>query len=279
VLDIPVLFGRDVSWSDTAAAEYPIVIGSDLARKMWGDANPIGRELQSPGLQGLSQDSMSMTVVGVYDATHQLPGMRFMGATARTNSPYRAYTAHGKHWRRDQILVRTRAVAEPFLPTLQEYFREIAPSIPVTSMRTLEQIDNQEYLITVRVAMLAGAGGALALLLASLGLYGVVSLAVQQRTREIGIRLAVGANPTRVTRMFLASGVRVSVVALLLGLPLSVAGLKIALSQAVIIAPGVNAYIIGVVIAVVLLLVATAATWLPARRASQLYPAMTLRAQ
>jgi ABC-type antimicrobial peptide transport system permease subunit len=127
------------------------------------------------------------------------------------------------------------------------------------------------------VSALAGAAGALALLLASLGLYGVVSLAVRQRTREIGIRIAVGAHPMWVARMFLASGVRVSLVALALGLPLSIAALKIGLSQGIVIAPQVHPYLIGVVIALVLLAVASAATWVPARRAALVEPATTLR--
>jgi ABC-type antimicrobial peptide transport system permease subunit len=126
---------------------------------------------------------------------------------------------------------------------------------------------------------LAGAGGALALLLASLGLYGVVALAVRQRTREIGIRIAVGAHPMRVARMFLASGVRVSLVALAVGLPLSIAALKIGLSQGLVIAPEVNPYLIGIVIAPVLLAVASAATWGPARRAALVDPARTLRVE
>ena len=133
--------------------------------------------------------------------------------------------------------------------------------------------------MTLRVSALAGAGGALALLLASLGLYGVVSLAVRQRTREIGIRIAVGAHPMRVARMFLVSGVRVSLFALALGLPLSVAALKVGLSQGVVIAPQVNAYLIGAVIALVLLAVASLATWLPARRAALVDPARTLRVE
>ncbi len=132
---------------------------------------------------------------------------------------------------------------------------------------------------TLRVAALAGAGGGLALLLASLGLYGVVSLAVRQRTREIGIRIAVGAHPMRVARMFLASGVRMSLVALALGLPLSIAALKIGPSQGLVIAPQVNPYLIGIVIAPVLVAVASAATWVPARRAALVNPATTLRTE
>jgi ABC-type antimicrobial peptide transport system permease subunit len=117
-----------------------------------------------------------------------------------------------------------------------------------------------------------------ALLLAALGLYGVVSLAVQQRTREIGIRIAVGGRPHAVARMFLASGVKVGAVGLAFGLPLSMAALKFAKLQGVIAdAPGVNVGVIGGVIALLLLGVAAAAAWLPARRAAQINPASTLR--
>jgi len=277
LVDVPILLGRDVSYADTIAADHPVVISSDLARSLWGDASPIGRRLNSPALAGLKQDSMSLTVVGVYDASQRLPGMRFAGGTARSDVTARVFTAYGKHWRRDRILVRTRGPAEPFLPELQRFVRSAAPSLPVTSMRTLAQVDAQMYRDTLQMALLSGAAGAVALILASLGLYGVVSLAVRQRTREIGIRIAVGAHPMRVARMFLASGMRVSAVALLVGLPLSIVALRVAISQGVMIAPGVNPYLIGAAIAVILMAVASAATWMPARRAAQVDPATTLR--
>jgi ABC-type antimicrobial peptide transport system permease subunit len=146
-------------------------------------------------------------------------------------------------------------------------------------MLTLAQLDEQQYAETLKMSALAGARGALALLLASLGLYGVVSLAVRQRTREIGIRLALGAQPMRVSRMFLVSGLRASLVALALGLPLSVAALKIGIAQGVVIAPQVNPYLIGGAIALILLTVAAAATWVPARRAALVNPRQTLSAE
>jgi putative ABC transport system permease protein len=279
VVDVPIILGRDVSLADTAGTDHPVVIGSDLARALWGDASPIGRKLASPALRGLEQDSISMTVIGVYDATRQLPGMTWNGGTARTDTPARVFTAHGKQWRHDRVLVRTRGPAAPFVQELRRFVRLRAPSLPVTSMLTLAQEDERHYRENLRVAALAGAGGALALLLASLGLYGVVSLAVRQRTREIGIRIALGAYPMRVARMFLASGVRASVVALAIGLPLSVAALKLGLAQGIVIAPRVNPYLIGVVIALVLLAVASAATCMPARRAALVDPARTLRVE
>ena len=189
------------------------------------------------------------------------------------------FTARGKQWGRDRILVRTRALAAPSVPELYRFIREAAPSLPVASMRTLEQVDEMEYRETLLISSMAGAGGVLALLLASLGLYGVVSLAVRQSTREIGIRIAVGATPRTVMRSYLYSGVRASLVALALGLPLSIAALKVGLSQGVVIAQDVNPWLIGMSIAPLLLAVAAAATWVPARRAALVDPAVTLRVE
>ena len=128
------------------------------------------------------------------------------------------------------------------------------------------------------VPLLMGPCGIFALLLSSLGLYGVVSLAVQQRTREIGIRIAVGANPGRVTRMFLESGVKVCAFALVIGLPLSLVAVRMAENEGFVIGPGVNVWLIGAGIALLLVGVAAGATWVPARRASRVDPALTLRA-
>jgi predicted permease len=283
LVEVPIVLGRDVSLADTAAADYPVVIGSDLARSLWGDAHPVGRRLASPPLPGLGQqDSLVMTVVGVYDASRRLPGLSWNGQATRagiTASVARVYTARDKQWRHDRVLVRTHGPAEPFLPELQRFIRAAAPALPVAGVQTLAQQDESAYKDTVRTALLAGAGGVLALLLTSLGLYGVVSLAVQQRTREIGVRIAVGAAPTQVTSMFLASGVRVSIVAMLVGLPLSIAVFRIGMSQGIILAPAVNVWAIGGAIAAILVAVASAATWVPARRAARVDPATTLRVE
>ena len=146
-------------------------------------------------------------------------------------------------------------------------------------MKTLEQVDDEDFREAMRISMMAGAGGLVALLLASLGLYGVVSLSVQQRIREIGIRIAVGARPAVVTRMFLASGVRVSAIALLFGIPLSFAAVKIGVSLGMVFGPSVNVPLLSAATAAILVAVAVLATWAPARRAARVDPATTLRSQ
>jgi len=279
LVDVPILFGRDVAWSDTIAVDYPVVIGSDLARRMWNEGNPIGRTLTSAPIKdiGGQSDSITLTIVGVYDASQKMPEMTWLGYGAGGDTPIRVLTAFGKHWRHDRVLVRTRGPADSYVADLQRYLRSVAPALPVAGAKTLAQIDAEAYTDTMMMATAAGIGGALALLLASLGLYGVVSLAVRQRTREIGIRIALGAHPARVARSFLVSGLRVSILAIAIGLPLSIFALDFGIKQGIIITPTVSLSLLGVAIAAILVTVATAATWVPARRAALVDPVRSMR--
>lgn len=274
---LPIVLGRDVALADTTGtADVPVVIGNDLARAMWGDANPIGRTLAPPQLHSMGDAKMVMTVVGVYDATKGVPELTGSGGGTNPEPEFKIYTARGSHWRSDFVMVQTRGPAQPFLNELRTLIRDRAPSLPIEWMQTLEQMDADKRQESIQGAGLAAAGGAIALLLASLGLYGVVSLAVQQRTREIGIRIAVGAHPAGVRRMFLRSGVRLAGIALLIGLPITVAGFRLGQAQGVVNADA-NFWLVGVGISVVLLAVACGATWAPARRASRVDPAIALR--
>jgi predicted permease len=276
--DVAILEGRDVVLADTAVTrEYPVVVGSDLASALWGGANAIGRTIEPPMLQGAALDSVTMTVVGVYDASQPLLRRRMSGGAGSGNPTFRVYSARGKEWRRDRIFVRTRGAAEPIVPALRQLIEYRAPLLPLQSAQTLAEIEADDNREALRMASVAGVAGALALLLASLGLYGVVALAVQQRTREIGVRIAVGASPARLVRMFVGSGLRIGVVALLLGLPLSIVGMRLLLAQGFVVGPDVNVWSIGFGIACILLGVVTAATWIPARRATRVDPATTLR--
>jgi putative ABC transport system permease protein len=279
VLDVPILLGRDVMLADTASTDRPVVIGADLAQALYGDANPVGQVLYSPPLTGQDQDSIAMSVVGVYDSRVKVPGMATAGTTPGASVAYRVYTAHGKAWQKNGLLIRTRGPAAGALPDLQRFAIAEAPQLPISSIKTLQQIDEQELRVTVRVSLLAGLGGLIALTIAALGLYGVVALSVRQRTREIGIRIAVGAEPMRVARMFLASGMKSAVIALAIGLPVTIGVLQVLVSQGEMRMSPTLPMLVGVVIAGVLLAVAAIATWIPARRAAQVDPGLTLRAE
>ena len=274
---VSILAGRDVALADTTGTKtIPVVIGSDFAKAAWGDESPLGRVIGPPELRNMEDAEMTMLVVGVYDATQRTPGVTPSGS--EETATFRAFTARDKHWSRSRVLVRTRPAGQPLIDDLRQLIRSRAPSLPITRIMTYEQIDAGVAAEAVAVSFLMGGCGIFALLLSSLGLYGVVSLAVQQRTREIGIRIAVGANPNRVTQMFLRSGVTVCAYALLIGLPLSMVALRMAENEGLVIGPGINVWAIGAAIAIILVGVAAGATWAPARRASRVDPALTLRA-
>jgi predicted permease len=281
VLDVPIVLGRDVALADTASTDWPVVIGVDLAQALLGDANPLGQILYSPPLGGtsLGRDSIAMRVVGVYDSRVRVPGMVWAGTSSRSTIPYRIYTAHGKAWQKNRLLIRTRGPAAGHLPELQRFAIAEAPHLPISSVKTLQQMDEQEFVVTVRVSLLASLGGLIALTLASLGLYGVVALSVRQRTREIGIRIAVGAEPLGVARMFLASGMKSATIGLAIGLPATLAVLQLLISQGEMRMSATLPLFVGVVITGLLLAVAAVATWIPARRAAGVDPGLALRAE
>lgn len=279
LLDVPIVLGRDVMLADTASSDRPVVIGVDLAQALFGEQNPLDRILVSPSLRDGQPDSITLRVVGVYDSRVTVPGMQWAGAKSSSITPYRIYTAHGKAWQKNRLLIRTRGPAAAYLPDLQRFAIAEAPQLPLAAIQTLEQIDEQEFRVSLRVSLLAALGAVMALALASLGLYGVVALSVRQRTREIGIRIAVGAEPARVARMFLVSGMKSAAIGLLIGLPITLAALQVLIAQGEMRMSSSLPAVVGAVVAVLLLGVAAIATWIPARRAAQVDPGLTLRAE
>jgi putative ABC transport system permease protein len=272
MLEVPILRGREMTWADTAASVVPVVIGADLAREFWGDGDPLGRHLSLADVaQGTTLGNMpaerGFVVVGVYNP-----------ATVTTRgSGFRIYTARGQSWRDDELLIRTSGPALAALPGLRTFLHDEAPDLPMLGVETLQQVGRERRAEMSQVLSGLGAAGGLALLLASIGLYGVVSLSVGQRTREIGIRLALGGRPRRIVALFFGSGLRLSAVGLAVGLPASV--LAAAYLRPLFVLPeAVPASVIGAFVAGVVILVAALAAWVPARRAARVEPATVLRA-
>jgi hypothetical protein len=260
---IPLVRGRDLIADDTAGREIAVVIGNDLARDFWGAADPIGRRLEM-------WSQSTAVIVGVFDSTH-VPSSPGTG---------RVFTAHGSRWRKDTYLIRTRGPGTAIIPDVRALVRAALPDIPVYGIETLAQVAREERRGVMLVSGSAAGGGMLALLLASIGLYGVVALAVRQRHREIGIRVALGARPRQVITMFFAGGLRLSVLGIALGLPLSVAAVHFLVSTIA------TRYLDtrwlvggGLVVAVLVVVVASLATWIPARRAAGVDPLTAIRVE
>jgi ABC-type antimicrobial peptide transport system permease subunit len=155
--------------------------------------------------------------------------------------------------------------------------RKEAPTIPVRKLQTLSEGDRVKR--DSRLGAFGGMafGGALVLLLASIGLYAMLSVAVGQRRREIGVRIALGARVSQVVAMFFVNGLKVALIGLVIGLPLSIAGLVLLASESdmsVISIPGVAATVAAAVTAV-----AAFASWFPSRRAARVNPIVALRSE
>lgn len=270
-MDIPLVRGREFLDRDSAEAVTPIVIATDFAAQIFGAVDPVGKRMTThrPGDGGRMGE---VEVVGVVAAEHV--GSSESGARLRIFTPLNGklgVRAFGP----DALLIRTETYAEPFIRTFQDIARAEAPLTPVRRMVTLSQIDREARSELIEAAGASAAGGLIALLLASIGLYAVVALSVSQRIREIGVRVSLGATQRQVVAMFFRSGLRVSLTGLAIGLPLSVAAIKILSSQVGI--PRVNMPIIVGAVAVCVIVVASLASWIPARRAAGVDPLIALR--
>ena len=245
-----------------------VVIDNELARRFWGADDPIGRRLAVTS--GSNAAQRNVVVVGVFDT-----------ANVSLRGTGRVYTAFGAQWRKETFLVRTRGNGTTVAPAIRRLARTMVPDIPIypTGVATLEQLARKERGETMQITAGAAVAGMLALVLASIGLYGVVALSVRQRHREIGIRVALGARPRQVIAMFLASGVRLSVMGVALGLPLSAAALYFIATSFVESPPYVRMTLIGSAIAVVVVAVASVASWIPARRAAAVDPLVAIRVE
>jgi putative ABC transport system permease protein len=197
--------------------------------------------------------------------------------------PY-VYTADSAQWGKSTYLIRSRGAGRALVPDIRRRAQEIVPDLPIyqNGLATLEDLARMQRRDVLQISAGMAGGAALALLLASVGLYGVVALAVRQRHREIGIRVALGARPRQVIMTFFTSGLRLSVLGIALGLPLSITALFVLVSS--IASEPLTAFartllVAGVVIVVVVMGVSSLASWVPARRAAWVDPLESMRAE
>ena len=269
LLGVPVVRGRDLVASDSAASDRAVLISSDVARELWGNADPIGRRFAQID-HGKTLDRRAI-VVGVYDASQ--------GSTRGPGR--RVFAIDTTPWRDVSYLVRATGPARPLIGTIRDHLRKTIPDMAVVGIETLQDTFASQDREVMQVGMGAGTAGALVLLLASVGLYGVIALSVTQRRREIGIRIALGARPVEVVALLFRQGVKLGVLGLVIGLPLSLVALTMLAHG--ITRTGENGVmpigmiVIGSMIALVVIAVAMVATWIPARRAAIVDPMLALR--
>jgi predicted permease len=266
-LGIPLLRGRTIDAGDDHPGSVAAVVDEAVAARLWPGEDAIGKQL----VRRSEPDGAitALTVIGVagrapYDDVDRAPRVYVPFATGSSQ--------YGVH-----IAVRTVGESRPFIPAIRAAIREVEPLAAVGSVSTLaEQYEGRR-----REAMLANlaafAVGAAALLLASLGLYAIIAFAVAQRTREIGIRLAVGASASAVVHHFFKGGLKVTAIGLAIGLPLTVAGILVV--KASLIGFSVRNITAVMLVVPVLILIAALASWLPARRAGRVDPLIALRSE
>ena len=266
LMGVPLVRGRDVALSSDTSAT--MIIGSDLARQVFGDADPIGRRLnQVSPPQTVQRD---FVVSGVYDSRY----------FDRGNSAlvYRAVTK----LQAGSYLIRTAMPASDLAVTIRRMAREELPSAPIAPLETLAQIKTADTRKWRAIQAGVAACGALILLLSSIGLYGAVALGVGQRRREIGVRMALGARAGQVVALFYGGGVRLGIIGLMLGLPISLAATYFLQSRGTPtgdVDTSPSLVLVGGVIAGVVLVVASVATLIPATRAARVNPVTALRSE
>ena len=264
VVGVPLRAGRDFTERDVASAPTVAVVNETMARRYWPGGRAVGGRLQ------LGQ--VDVTVVGVvrdagYVELGEAPGPFVYLPIAQ--SPEDVLS--------NQVAVVARTDGRPadLVPALREAARALDRDVPVLEATTFDALLAQLLLPQRLAATLLGLFGALTLLLAAIGVYGVIAYAVGQRTREIGIRIALGAPRRRVLGDVLGQGARLVGAGVAIGLALALAAGRV-----------VAAFLYGIgaddpwafaASALVLGLVALLATYLPARRASRVDPSAALR--
>ena len=273
-LGIPIVLGRGFDAGELARTTIDparpmtvdaVIIGSDLARRLWGSANPLGRRLISAVSRGA--DATPLVVVGVVDAA--AAGPSDVNGQIRVYVPYSPINAG--------VLARTAGPALPLLDEMRAVVAAEASQMSIVRVETMAQREARARRELLRASGAAAAGGLLALLLSAIGLYAVVALVVGQRTREIGIRTALGAPGGQVVRMFFVRGLALSAIGLALGLPLSMIAIRMISTS--LSWPLASSPLLGVAIGSVVLVVASIAVWVPARRASTIAPIIALRTE
>jgi putative ABC transport system permease protein len=268
----PIVRGRDFNTTEYSQAHHDamrapsfdaVIIDRGLARRLWGGADPVGRRFRLA--VSVPANSPPMTVVGVVDK----PGPAEANNRVRLYVPYAALN--------NGVIARTNGPGLPLVNALRKAVASEAPLMPVVRAQTMEQREAAEQRNLVRSSGGAAAGGILVLILSAIGLYAVVSFAVASRTREIGIRSALGAPRGQIVRMFFLRGLGLGVLGLALGLPLSIVAARS--FAGVLHWPVPDMTLLGTGIGAVVLGVACVAAWLPARRASGVDPVLALRSE
>ena len=261
---LPVRAGRAFNAQDRIGSQPVVMINQRMADVLWHGQSPLGRRIKLG-----SADSLPwLTVVGVAG-----------DITSRDTVAHYAYVPFAQSARNQRVTLLVRGSADPLslVATVRAAVRSVDEDLPILALQTVRQQRRSNVAPYQLYATTMGSFAAFAILLAAIGLYGVVAYNAAQRTREIGVRIALGAEPKHVVALIAGQGGRLVV----LGIVLGTAGSMLLLRVLRAMLFGASPIDLPVFTAVALLLVFTAALaiWLPARRAARIDPLEALRAE
>ena len=263
-----VVAGRDLSGADRDSTLPVAVVNEHMAKHYWPTAAAIGKRFKFGSVEADTTNNPWVTVVGV------VHDMRRTGL----DTPVRdeAFLPFGQNIARSMI-VMVKTSGDPFavVPRLRQIVRSIDPNQPVATIRTMDDVLSR-LVAQRRFSMtLVAAFAFLAFVLAVIGAYGVTSYLVSQRTKEIGVRLALGAEPSRVARLVVLEGLRIAVLGIAIGIGAAMMTTRLAANLLFGVSP--RDPVTTTAVAILLLVVAAIANYIPARRAARVDPLIALR--
>jgi putative ABC transport system permease protein len=261
---IPVLAGRDFDEHDTADHQNVVLISQSGAKKVFGNENPIGKTLL------VTSSGTPCEIVGIVGdvrsrKVNEPDDMEFYRPWAQENFPF------------PTIIVRSNLREDAVTKLVRSTLATVDPGLAIALPQSMEKIIAQALGQTRLMTWLLGIFAGVALLLAAIGIYGAVAYTVEQRTGEIGVRMALGAQARDVLRLILNQGMRPVVIGLGIGLTAALALGSLLKTQLYQVSP--NNPLLLLTTAIILGLVALIACLFPARRATQVDPIHALRAE
>ena len=261
--------GRDLAWADVDGSRPVTLVSENLAREIWGEPQAaLGKRIR------WNASGPWLEIVGV---TQNVYGSLYRPASRSVYQPIEPPVGDDTLRTTTYVVRSERAGTESLANEIRRAVWASNPDLTVYEMRTLQQRYSDSLARTSFMLVLLAIAGVMALLLSVVGIYGVISYIVSQRTREIGIRLALGAQAASVKRMFVRQGLVVALIGVAVGLGAAVALSRWLASFLFEVRPLDLPTYVGVL--GVLLVAVTLAAYLPARRAAQLDPVETLRAE
>ena len=266
-LEIPIVRGRGLTEQDNETAPRVIVINEAMAHAFWPNEDPVGKRM---AIGESSKDTSWRTIVGVVGS------VRHAGLTEEpVPCAFIDYRQDLESWSRMAFVMKTSTEPSSLTSTVRSSLVAIDPQQPVYAIEPLEKLIEGSVAPRKFVMSLIGSLAFVALALALVGIYSVISFSVSERTREIGIRMALGAKRRDVLRMILGQGMRVSAVGIVMGLAIAL-GLTRLLRTLLFEVSATDPITFGLV-AMTMSLIALMACYLPARRATRVDPLVALR--